>query len=200
VLQGAAGRHHPDWRHGARALTPSDILDFWLRDTPAERWFAVDPALDAEIRARFETAWRAAKAGAFSEWEQTPEGALALILLLDQFPRNMFRGRADAFATDARARDVAQRAVTRDFDLAVPEGVRQFFYMPFMHAENLGDQETCIRLIESRLGAAHYSHPFALRHRDVIARFGRFPARNRALGRESSLEEANFLAANPAGF
>jgi uncharacterized protein (DUF924 family) len=112
----------------------------------------------------------------------------------------MFRGSADAFATDARARDVAERAVARDFDVASPERVRQFFYTPFMHAENLTDQETCIGLIARRLGTGQQSYPFALRHRDVIARFGRFPARNRALGRENSPEEAQFLAAHPAGF
>ena len=180
--------------------TPREILDFWFKDTPPERRFAVDTALDAAVRARFEETWRAARAGACESWASSMEGALALIVLLDQFPRNMFRGGAEAFATDALARAAAREALARGFDLEAPVGVRSFFYLPFMHSEDLADQETCLRLTRERLGEQHFSYAYAVRHRDAIARFGRFPARNAMLGRPSSPEETGFLEKNPIGF
>jgi uncharacterized protein (DUF924 family) len=180
--------------------TPEDILRFWIDETPREKWFAVDAALDAEIGRRFEPAWQEARTGALDDWPESADGALALILLLDQFPRNMFRGRAEAFATDAKAREIADRAVARGFDLRVPEQIRHFFYLPFQHSENLEDQETAVRLTVERLGETHYSYPYALAHRDVIRRFGRFPARNGALGRDTTDAEAAFLATHPGGF
>jgi uncharacterized protein (DUF924 family) len=179
---------------------PREILDFWFKETPPERWFTADPDLDAAVRARFEETWRAARAGACESWTSSMEGALALIVLLDQFPRNMFRGGADAFATDAMAGAAAREALARGFDLEAPVGVRSFFYLPFTHSENLSDQEICVRLTRDRLGEHHSSYPYALRHRDAIARFGRFPARNAQLGRPSSQEEIAFLEENPIGF
>jgi len=180
--------------------TASEVYDFWFRDTPSERWFRPDAELDEKIRARFADLWRRGREGAHADWEDTPEGALALVLLLDQFPRNMFRGHADAFATDARARDIAKRAIARDFDLAVPEAHRSFFYLPLMHSESLADQDESVRLTRERLGETHFSMPFARNHREVIQRFGRFPARNKALGRATTPEEAEFLKTHPAGF
>lgn len=180
--------------------SPRDILDFWFKETPRERWFASDPAFDETVRARFEESWRAAQKGAYADWGETLEGALALILLLDQFSRNMFRGKAEAFATDAMARDAALHALQRGFDLEAPDSVRSFFYLPLMHSEALSDQEQCVRLTRQRLGDDHFSYSYALRHREVLARFGRFPARNAALGRASSPEESAFLQANPIGF
>ena len=179
---------------------PRDILDFWFKETPPDKWFATDPALDQTIRARFEESWRAARDGAYPDWAETAEGALALIILLDQFPRNMFRGKAEAFASDATARGAAFRALKRGYDLEAPASVRSFFYLPLTHSEALADQERCVRLTQERLGDDHFSYPYALRHRDVLARFGRFPARNAALGRVSSPEETAFLRANPIGF
>ena len=176
------------------------MLDFWLKDTPSEKWFGSDPALDAEIRSRFETLWRVGCAGELDDWESEPNGALALIILFDQFPRNMFRGNGESFASDARARDIAKRAIAQKRDLEVPETFRSFFYLPFSHSENLSDQEDCVRLTKERLGEQHYSYPYALRHRDAIERFGRFPARNAALGRPSTEQEQDFLNQNPRGF
>ncbi len=180
--------------------TPKEILDFWLKETPQHRWFATDAGLDAAIQARFEETWRACREGACDLWPATMEGALALIILTDQFPRNMFRGTADAFLTDAKARETAHHAIARGFDLEAPMSVRNFFYLPLMHSEDLKDQDECVRLTGERLGEAHYSYPFSRRHRDGIARFGRFPARNAALGRDSTPEEIAFLKTNPIGF
>jgi uncharacterized protein (DUF924 family) len=112
----------------------------------------------------------------------------------------MFRGTARAFATDGLAREIARAAVERGFDLEAPVAIRQFFYLPFVHSESIADQEFCLKLTRERLGESHSSHSYAVRHRDVIARFGRFPARNAALGRVSTPEEAEFLRKNPSGF
>ncbi len=179
--------------------SPGEILDFWFEKTPAERWFVADPDFDAVIRARFEESWRAGREGAFQSWATSKDGALALVILFDQFPRNMFRGRAEAFATDGMARAVAREAVARGFDLEVPADMRSFFYLPFMHSEDIADQEHCIALTRERLGETHFSYPYALRHRDAIARFGRFPARNAVLQRAGTPEERMLLQANPIG-
>lgn len=180
--------------------TSREILDFWFKDTPSERHFSVDPALDAIIRDRFEETWRAARDGRRESWERELEGTLALIILLDQFSRNMFRGRAEAFLTDTKARAVARKALARGFDLKAPSSMRVFLYLPFTHSEDMADQDLCLRLTKERLGEGHVSFPYARRHRDVIARFGRFPARNAVLGRVSTPEEIAFLKANPIGF
>lgn len=181
-------------------VQPSDILDFWFREVPAERWFQADPAFDSEVRARFEGVWTAACDGALSSWEEAGKGALALVIVLDQFPRNMFRGTAEAFASDGEALSVAKRAIARGFDREASDTERPFFYLPLMHSEALADQELCVSLTRERLGEAHYSYPFAIRHRDVIRRFGRFPARNQALHRESRQQEKTYLQTNPLGF
>ena len=175
------------------AVTAAAVVDYWLGLGPAG-WYAVDETVDAEIRARFAPAWEAALAGAFGAWAETAEGALGLLILTDQFPRNMFRGEARAFATDARARAVADAAIARGHDRAVPEPERQFFYLPFMHAEDLALQDRCIALIGERMpqeGAGNLPHARA--HREIIRRFGRFPYRNEALGRKTTAEERAFL-------
>jgi len=174
-------------------MTPNDIIQFWL-GVGEKKWFAVDPKLDAEIRARFEALWRQARAGKLSEWEDSAQGALGLLILVDQFPRNMFRGKADAFATDGLAREVARRALARGYDLAFGQAARAFFYLPFMHSEKLDDQDLCVKLIAQRLGTASTNYPFALGHRDTIVRFGRFPLRNAALGRRSTQAEKALIA------
>ncbi|HEX3484092.1 MAG TPA: DUF924 family protein [Micropepsaceae bacterium] len=180
--------------------TPHDILDFWFKQTPPERWFSTDAAFDSEVRRRFEESWRAGRDGAFGSWANSMEGALALIVLFDQFPRNMFRGQAAAFSTDTLAREIARAALAKGFDREAPAAIRSFFYLPFMHSEDLQDQETSVHLTRERLGESHFSYPFAVRHRDIIARFGRFPARNAAQGRHSTPEEIDLLKANPNGF
>lgn len=176
---------------------PREVLDFWFKETDPKLWFANDAAFDARIAARFEETWRAARDGHLEEWKTHVDGALALVIVLDQFPRNMFRGRAEAFSTDALARAAADRAIRHKFDLEVPKGVRAFFYLPFMHSENLRDQELSVTLIGERVGKDSMNYPYATGHRDIIARFGRFPARNAALGRASKPEETAFLARKP---
>lgn len=172
-------------------MLAQDVTAFWREAGPA-KWFAKDDAFDAAIRARFGEATRAALDGGFDDWREGAEGTLALLLLLDQFPRNLFRGEARAFAGDARARELAREALARGFDLAVEAELRPFLHLPFMHSEDLADQELMVAL-------ARWRHPentqrFAGLHRDIIAQFGRFPHRNAALGRETTPEEAAFLA------
>jgi uncharacterized protein (DUF924 family) len=182
------------------AGSPREVLDFWFKEISPDRWFDSDAAFDAELRRRFEETWRAAREGKLKDWEETGDGALALVIVLDQLPRNMFRGNAQAFSTDALAREVAQRALDRGFDLGASPDAKNFLYLPLMHSEHLADQDSCVRLTRERLGESHSSYPFALRHRDAITRFGRFPGRNRALSRASTPEEEEFLAKHPSGF
>lgn len=179
------------------AIAPHDIIAFWRDEVGKERWFASDPELDAEIAQRFRKAWANAKAGELTAWEASVEGALALVLVLDQFPRNMFRGTAKAFSTDAKARRVADRALARGYDLMIEAGLRAFYYLPLMHSERLADQDRCVALIAERLGRFAMNYPFALGHRDEIRRFGRFPGRNAALGRKSTAAERDYLEKLP---
>lgn len=189
---------------------PADILGFWfgpdLGPWQLERWFRPDPAFDAEIRARFGTLLVPARHGAFDAWAVTPEGALALCLVLDQFPRNLHRGTAEAFASDAHARAVARAAVLRDrHDLALPPTARCFLYLPFEHSEEMADQDLSVSLFEGLRDDPVHAAPggsidYAWRHRAVIRRFGRFPHRNAALGRATTPQEATYLAEPGAGF
>jgi uncharacterized protein (DUF924 family) len=171
--------------------TQAEIVRFW-RDAGSERWFTKDEAFDWLVRARFLAIHEAAARGELAAWEENAEGALALAILLDQFPRNMFRGSAHAFATDPLARAVADRAIARGFDQATDETMRPFFYLPFMHSEATADQDRCVRLYEA-LGNPDLLE-YAKTHRDIVARFGRFPHRNRYLGRNTTAVEQEFLA------
>jgi len=170
-----------------------EIVEFWEEVGP-KGWYAVDPDLDARIRERYSGIWEEAAAGGLTDWRCNPTGALAYMIVTDQFPRNMFRENPRAFETDQMARDAAMIAVQRDFDLKTDEPIRQFFYTPFMHAEDPFDQDRCVRLFVARMpetGGENLRHARA--HRDVIRRFGRFPYRNRTLGRRSTPEEERFL-------
>lgn len=172
-----------------------DVLRFWIDEVGPKRWFKSSKALDQSIRDRFGEMWSQACMGDFDDWMESAEGSYALIILLDQFPRNMFRGSADAFASDEKALKVASKAIEKKFDIEMPEGVRQFFYMPFMHSEELDAQDKCISLMQERLvGESNLHH--AKQHRDVIRQFGRFPHRNKVLGRKTSQEEEAYLAEN----
>jgi uncharacterized protein (DUF924 family) len=181
-------------------ITPQEIIDFWKTAVGEKRWYVVEPALDEMIRTRYQNLWRKARAGELAAWEETPEGALALLIVLDQFPRNMFRDRAEAFASDEQAREVAKRAIERGFDMQIDPPIRQFFYTPFEHSETMDDQDRSVALFAKGMGVDHYTHPYILEHRAEIVRFGRFPSRNNALGRVSTPEERDFLAhrLNPA--
>jgi uncharacterized protein (DUF924 family) len=173
-------------------VTPDQVVAFWRAAGP-QKWFGKDADFDRAITARFLTTHEAAAAGDLSEWEATPEGALALLLLLDQLPRNMFRGSARAFATDALARAVADRAIARGFDDSAASGERQFFYLPFEHSESLADQERSLALWR-RVGDGTVDR-YAEIHADIIRRFGRFPHRNAILNRTTTPEEQAFLDA-----
>ena len=169
-----------------------EVLAFWRAAGPT-KWFERDDAFDAEVRARFLATCEAAAAGRIEHWQTTPDGTLALLILLDQFPRNLFRGDARAFATDAAARAIAERAIARGTDRLFPLPERGFFYLPLMHSENLADQERCIALCREAGDAE--GEKYAEIHADVIRRFGRFPHRNRALGRATTEQERAFLDA-----
>ncbi|MDF2232224.1 DUF924 domain-containing protein [Albimonas sp. CAU 1670] len=175
--------------------TPAQVLDFWFDELGPDGWFGGGPRVDDLIRRRFASAWRAARGGAFESWQATPEGTLALLLILDQFPRNMHRGSGLSFATDARGLRVARRALARGQDLALPEEARRFLYLPFTHSERLTDQDRSVGLFVRRLGVKNRARnrAHARAHRAVIEQFGRFPYRNEALGRETTPEEAAWL-------
>jgi len=167
----------------------ADIVSFWQSAGP-DRWFKKDAAFDDEIRERFLPAHEAAAAGKLSAWENDAQGALALLILLDQFPRNMFRGDARAFATDPLARAMAAGAIVRGFDSQFPDDLRGFFYLPFVHSEDMADQERAIMLYRA---ARLENLKYAEEHADIIRRFGRFPHRNAVLGRSTTPEEQAFL-------
>ncbi|HZI03072.1 MAG TPA: DUF924 family protein [Archangium sp.] len=180
-----------------------DILTFWFGrpsepgyTEPRGRWFEQEPAFDAECAHRFLATQERAAAGELKAWRDEPRGALALLLLLDQFPRNLFRDSARAYATDALALEVARHALARGLDVTLPPVWRWFFYLPFEHSEDIHDQRLAVSLFEA-LVPQHPASAEALesarRHLDIIARFGRFPHRNARLGRESTPEEAAFL-------
>ncbi len=167
-----------------------DVLAFWTKAGP-EKWYKKDDAFDAAISDNFLATYEAAAAGHLSAWEKEPHSALALIIVLDQFPRNMFRGSARAWATDRLAGDVADSAISLGFDQAVDQELRAFFYLPFMHSEDLEDQLYCVELCRKLGNEGNLE--YAEIHADVIRRFGRFPHRNPVLGRETTPEEKAFL-------
>ncbi|MEO8557685.1 MAG: DUF924 family protein [Rhodospirillales bacterium] len=174
------------------------ILDFWLKPRDAAgqplyrpEWFKRDDALDAAIAAQFKDAVEQALAGRLDAMAEDTDGALALVILLDQFPRNLYRGTAKAFAGDAQALRLAKQIVERGWDRALPLYSRMFVYLPFEHSENREDQERSVQLVAD----LHNDNlrKYAIGHRDIVARFGRFPHRNAALGRASTAEEIEFL-------
>jgi uncharacterized protein (DUF924 family) len=171
-------------------VTPAGILAFW-RDAGPDRWYRRDDAFDAEVRQRFLGLWQKATAGELSSWEASDDGALALVIVLDQFPRNIFRGDIRTYASDAQAREVAHRAIDRGVDARIDRALREFLYLPFMHSEHLADQLRCIEL--SRAAGHTESLKWAEHHADIIRRFGRFPHRNHLLGRATTPDEQAFL-------
>ncbi|HXQ17779.1 MAG TPA: DUF924 family protein [Caulobacteraceae bacterium] len=176
------------------AAHPADIVDFWRAAGPP-RWFKKDDAFDAAIRLKFEPTHHAAARGEYDRWIESADGALALLLLLDQFPRNLYRGSGHAFATDSKARRFAADAIEREHHRSVAGDFRQFFYLPFEHSEDLADQAQSVALCELEKAETGDGEPlkWALIHQDIIARFGRFPHRNHALGRITTPQEQAFL-------
>ncbi|HEY4137949.1 MAG TPA: DUF924 family protein [Casimicrobiaceae bacterium] len=176
-----------------------EILEFWFGEPPlTERveWFRKDPAFDATIRERFGPTIAAACAGAFGEWCHDPHGALARVIVLDQFTRNVYRGTPAAFSGDARALATAEHAVAGGFDQRLGGHERSFLYMPFVHSEDHAMQDRAIALFTALAAATGLDSPlpWTKRHADVIYRFGRFPHRNAILGRASTPDEIAFLA------
>ena len=184
--------------------SPREILAFWYADRCRQRWFVKEPAFDEEIRTRFGPLVHEAQMGGFDAWRGSADGTLALLLLLDQFARNIHRGSAKAFLGDPRAREIAAEAIARGFDKKYPFPDRIFFYLPFEHCETLANQDRYIALTEDCVRefgevAAEYLDA-GHRHRNIIKRFGRFPHRNAALGRETTEEEAEFLKGPNSSF
>jgi uncharacterized protein (DUF924 family) len=173
---------------------PEGVVAFW-RDAGPARWFSADPAFDAACRA-FLPEHEAASAGRLAAWEATPEGALAVVLLLDQFPRNLFRGTRAAWASDAAALAATERAVASGPAQAVEPTLRAFLYLPLMHAESLAAQDRSVALFTALGLPDHLAHAHA--HRDLIRRFGRFPHRNAVLGRPETAAERAYLAGEGA--
>lgn len=176
----------------------NEVLEFWFGTADVDRdvefreaWFKVDPAFDAAIEAGFGGDARAAAEGGFDDWLAAADSSLALCILLDQFPRNLFRGSGQAFATDAKAREVAHAALENGFDGQLAAVPRSFLYLPFMHSEDIADQIRSVELYRALGNESQFR--YALDHHYVISRFGRFPTRNAALGRETTAEEAEFL-------
>lgn len=180
-------------------MTAEDVLQFWFERKPnllrRRRWFKSDEQFDARCRERFEFTVRAAMDGALDNWAETPAGALALVIVLDQLPRNIYRGTHMAYGGDAHARRIARAALNQGFDAKLTPVERMFLYLPFEHSENLADQDFAVRLFSAlaQEPGLEKVHDSAKRHRKVIRRFGRFPHRNAALGRASTPAEEAFL-------
>jgi len=175
-------------------VSPDEVLAFWLDELEPTDWFRSDPAFDEQIRQRFHSTWEAATEGALALWLTYPSGSLAYIILNDQLSRNMFRGDAQAFSTDELSLAAAKMAIERKWDMRIDPPARVFFYMPLVHSEYLSDQDRAVRLICTRMpdqGGAFRDHARA--HRSIIRDFGRFPYRNVALGRKTTLAEQAFL-------
>lgn len=177
-----------------------DILNFWFVETKAPQWFQVNAEFDQEIIARFSEAYDMAAKGEFEAWQNSADGALALCILLDQMPRNMFRGTPKAFETDKRALVIAKYAISKGFDQILSPIKRRFLYLPFEHSENLNDQRRSVELFEKTKEDDPLGYEYAVRHFDVIEKYGRFPHRNKVLGRDNTSEEAHYLAQPNAGF
>ncbi len=174
-----------------RPIAPSDVLDFWFSDAVRPKWFKPDAAFDKALLEKFGEGHQAALEGRLDDWAETPDGALARIILLDQIPRNLYRGTARAFASDEAALAAAEAAVASGYDKALGEEQRIFLYMPFMHAERLDAQERGVALYRALRLPENLD--YMIRHRDAIARFGRFPHRNAILRRESTEDEVTYL-------
>lgn len=174
----------------------AEVLRFWFDEHPKD-WFVKNPAFDAEIRSRFLEIHQAAAAGQLAHWADDGRSCLALVIVLDQFPRNIFRGEARAIATDSLARATARVILERGWDKQMTQSEQLFAYLPFEHSESLADQNLACELME------HFDAEqlrYALRHREIIQRFGRFPHRNGVLGRESTAAEIEFLQQPGSGF
>lgn len=176
--------------------TSAAIIEFWFSERVSQLWFQSTLEFDQEVCEQFEATYQAGVRGELSDWETTVEGMLALVILFDQLPLNMYRGQFDGFVTERAALECAKRALDKNWDQALTSAQQAFLYMPFMHSEQLSDQDKAIELFAAagQTENAKYAH----HHRDIVQRFGRFPHRNAILGRESTPEELEYLKANDA--
>lgn len=177
-------------------ISPKDILDFWFAEAMRSKWFASTPQLDASIKEQFEPVWEAAVNGELDDWLSSADGCLALTIILDQLPLNMFRGTTMSFSSEAKSRDVARHAIDQGYDKQIDPTRLAFLYMPFMHSENLADQDLSVALFEA--AGLENNVRFARHHREIVRRFGRFPHRNTILGRTSTTEELDYLNSKEA--
>ena len=175
-------------------IEPSDIIDYWFSEKSKQFWFASTPSIDKEITSRYETVWEKAASGGLSSWGETADGSVALIIILDQFPLNMFRGKAKGFKTESMAVEVALNAIDNGFDEEMDNEKLLFLFMPLMHSENLDHQNLQVYLFEKY----NFNLDFSKHHRDLVKRFGRFPHRNEILGRMSTMEELDYLLSDNA--
>lgn len=180
--------------------TKNEVLKFWFEETQPQQWFQKNDAFDADIRDRFMVTYDMARKDMCLDWTKDAEGVLALCLVLDQFPRNMFRGDPKMFETDAKALLIVKEALHKGFDHILPTMKRRFVYMPFMHSEELKEQKRSVALFETMKDDEPLSYEYAIKHMEVIEKFGRFPHRNKVLGRESTEEELGYLKLPGAGF
>lgn len=169
----------------------NDILSFWFSEQAAPLWFVSTPEFDQQIKNQYEKVWQDAADGKLDDWKETAEGALALVIVLDQFPLNMYRGDGKRYSTEAKAREVARYAIDNKLAQQLPDRQLAFLYLPFMHSEDINDQRYAIELYDA--AGLIENAKFAHHHHDVVARFGRFPHRNQELGRVSSAEELEYL-------
>ncbi len=172
------------------------IIDFWIKEVGPNSWYSGTPDLDARIQRLFMNDWEVALAGGYTEWAETSLGSLAYLILTDQFPRNMFRDDARAFATDANALTVAKQSIRKDFDLEIHGEEQQFFYMPFEHSELIAEQDNAVFYMENRMRNGDTLILHAKVHHNIITKFDRFPYRNKVLGRMSTEDEFHFLGNN----
>jgi uncharacterized protein (DUF924 family) len=177
-------------------MMAQEILDFWFSDEVRKLWFNSTEQFDRLLCERYLATWEQASRGEFNDWQHSAEGCLALAIILDQFPLNMFRGKAQSFATEAQSRDVARVAIERGFDRQLTTEQRAFLYMPFMHSESLADQELALNLFDQP--GLEDNLRFARHHHGIVEKFGRFPHRNAILGRESTAAEIEYLNSKEA--
>ncbi len=172
------------------------VVDFWFTKTISDHWFSSTIEIDQLIRDEYESIWEQAKTGALDSWKESPEGCLALCIILDQMPLNMFRNTAKSFSTEQQAVEVTKYAIKKSFDNEIPNDRVSFLYMPLMHSENMDDQDLAVQCFEK--AKLERNLPFAKHHRGIVEKYGRFPHRNEVLGRESSQAEMDYLNSDKA--
>ena len=176
------------------SITPSDVLDYWFSEKSKQFWFASTPQVDNEIKVRFESVWEKAAEGEYSQWRETADGSVALIVILDQLPLNMFRSDPKGFQTENMAVEIALNAINNGFDEELNDEKLLFLFMPLMHSENIDHQNLQVYLFDKY----NFNLEFSKHHRDLVKKFGRFPHRNEILGRMSTMEELDYLLSDNA--